>query len=124
MILEYIVEKNDEEKSINQILKEQFELSSRLLNKLIRNKNILINGQAVDTRDKANAGDKLQVGLNYKEDTSNIISRKMALDIVYEDEGMLILNKPAGIAVHPSIRHYDDSLASGVKYYFETKRNL
>ena len=43
----------------------------------------------------------------------------MDLDIVFEDDGILVINKPAGIAVHPSILHYEDSLASGVKYYLE-----
>lgn len=121
MVLEYVLKKTDKEKTINQILKEQFDLSSRLFNKLIKNKNILINGKSVDTRNTANAGDRLIVDLNYKEDNSNIVSKKMNLDIIYEDDGMLILNKPAGIAVHPSIRHYEDSLASGVKYYLESK---
>ncbi len=121
MVLEYVLKDSDEEKNINQILKEQFDLSSRLFNKLIRNKNISINGQIVDTRNKAEVGDKLIIDLNYKEDTSNIVSKKIDLDIIYEDDGLLILNKPAGIAVHPSIRHYEDSLASGVKYYFEEK---
>jgi 23S rRNA pseudouridine1911/1915/1917 synthase len=41
------------------------------------------------------------------------------LDILFEDDYFLIVNKPAGIAVHPSILHYSDSLSNGVKYYFE-----
>lgn len=45
----------------------------------------------------------------------------MKLDIVFEDDCFLILNKPAGIAVHPSILHYQDSLSNGVKFYFESK---
>lgn len=47
----------------------------------------------------------------------------MKLDIVYEDNCFLILNKPSGIAVHPSMLHYDNSLSNGVKYYFD-KNNL
>lgn len=42
----------------------------------------------------------------------------MELDIIYEDEYMLILNKPANIAMHPSVRHFDNTLSNGVKYYF------
>lgn len=45
----------------------------------------------------------------------------MKLDIIFEDECFLILNKPYGIAVHPSILHYTDSLSNGVKFYFESK---
>ena len=44
----------------------------------------------------------------------------MQLGIIYEDDAFLVLNKPAGIAVHPSILHYKDSLSNGVKFYFES----
>ena len=43
----------------------------------------------------------------------------MPLDIIYEDEYLLVINKPAGIAIHPSILHYNDSLSNGVKFYFD-----
>ena len=121
MVLEYFVKKNDNNKTVNQILSEKFELSNRLLSKLIKNKRISINGESIDTRVKPNLDDKIIIDLNYNEDNSNIISKKMDLNIVYEDDGMLIINKPAGIAVHPSMRHFEDSIASGVKYYFESK---
>ena len=84
------------------------------------NKNILLNGIFVDTRNSAHLGDVLTIVLNYPEDNSNIVPKKMHLDIVYEDEHILAINKPAGIAVHPSFLHFDDSLANGVKYYFDT----
>ena len=119
MILEYVVKQQDTNKTINKILEERFDLSNRLFSKLIKNKSITLNNVNVDTRKKANIVDVIKIDLNYKEDNSNIISKKMDLDIVFEDDGILILNKPAGIAVHPSILHYDDSLANGVKYYFE-----
>lgn len=121
MVLEYYVEKNDNNKTVNQILSEKFELSNRLFSKLIKNKRVYINGESVDTRVKPNLDDKIIIDLNYSEDNSNIISKKMDLNIVYEDDGMLIINKPEGIAVHPSMRHFEDSIASGVKYYFEAK---
>ena len=44
----------------------------------------------------------------------------MDLSILYEDEYLLIIDKPAGIPVHPSIIHFEDSLSNGVKYYFDT----
>lgn len=44
----------------------------------------------------------------------------MTLNIIYEDEWILILNKPHGIPVHPSILHHEDSLSSGVKFYFDS----
>ncbi len=105
---------------INDFLTKHLKLSARLKNKLIKNKNILLNGIFVDTRSLAHIGDILTINLNYSEDNSNIIPMQMDLQIVYEDEYILAINKPAGIPVHPSILHYNDSLANGVKYYFDT----
>ena len=117
MVLETIVNENN--KTINQILQENFEFSNRLFSKLLRNKRVKVDDKITDTRKIAKIGEKITIDLDYEEENSNIISKKIKLDIVYEDEGLLVINKPAGIAVHPSILHYEDSLASGVKYYFE-----
>ena len=120
MILKIIVNENDSSKTINEIINQKFDLSNRLFNKLIRDKRIFVNDKNMDTRLKVTENDVITIDLNYEEDNSNIVSKQMNLDIVYEDEGMLIINKPSGIAIHPSIRHYEDSIASGIKYYFES----
>ena len=44
----------------------------------------------------------------------------MDLNIVYEDEWMLVVNKPAGCPIHPSRLHFEDSLSNGIKYYFNS----
>ena len=111
--------KDDKYKNVNQVLKEEFSISSRLLTKLINNNKILLNGISIDTRTCLKVNDSINVLLDLEEDNSNIMSNKMQLDIVYEDKGMLIINKPAGVAVHPSMRHYTDNLSSGVKLYFD-----
>lgn len=117
MDLKYIVEK---EMSINQILSEKFDISTRLKNKLIKNKLVLRNGYFEDTRTIANVGNEIAIILNSPEDNENIVPTKMNLDIVYEDEHFLVLNKPVGIAVHPSILHFADSLSNGIRYYFDS----
>ena len=118
MILEYKVYINN--KTINQIIKEKFNLSSRLFYKLIKNKLVSLNYKPIDTRTIPSNGDIITIDLNYEENNSNIVPTKMDLNIIYEDEFLLILNKPAGIAVHPSILHYNDSLSNGVKFYFDS----
>lgn len=105
---------------INDILGKKILMSSRLKNKLIKNKAILLNGIFVDTRTVAHLGDVLTIILDLSEDNSNIVPSQIPLDIVYEDAHILIVNKPAGIAVHPSMLHFDNSLSNGVKYYFDS----
>lgn len=119
MYLKYIVTDNNFQ-NINQILKQEFNISSRLQHKLIVNKLIYLNNNEIDTRSSVNIDDIITINLDFEEENDNIIATNIKLNIVYEDDCFLILNKPAGIAVHPSIQHYTDSLANGVKFYFET----
>lgn len=118
MKLEYII--NDNKSTINQILQNELNISSRLLYKLIKNNKILLNGNICDTRITPNIGDILTIDFDYAEDNSNIIPTKINLDIIYEDEWILVVNKPAGIAIHPSILHYSDSLCNGIRFYFDS----
>ena len=119
MVLHYIVN-NNKYKDINQILRQEFQISARLLHKLIISKQVTLNGCITDTRNTISNGDIIDINLDFEEESENIISTPMKLDIIFEDEAFLILNKPAGIAVHPSILHYQDSLSNGVKFYFES----
>lgn len=119
MILKYIVKENKYQ-SINQILKQKFKISARLQHKLITSKQIFLNGNQSDSRIAPQINDVITVNLDFNEESENIIPTPIPLNIIYEDEALLILDKPAGIAVHPSISRYTDSLANGVKYYFDT----
>lgn len=120
MNLEYIVTTNKYQ-NINQILKQEFKISARLQHKLIISQHVYLNNTPVDTRSEVSNGDVIKVDLEFKEDNSNIVPTEMNLDIIFEDDSLLIINKPAGIAVHPSILHYEDSLSNGIKYYFDSK---
>lgn len=121
MVLKYIV-KDDKYKNINQILKQEFHISARLLHKLIVSKHIFLNGVITDSRNAVMTGDIVTVNLDFEEESENIVATEMNLNIIFEDEAFLILNKHAGIPVHPSILHYEDSLSNGVKFYFESIR--
>ena len=59
------------------------------------------------------------ISFDYDEDNLNILPIQMDLDIIYEDDWLLVINKPAGIPVHPSISHYNNSLSNGVRFYFD-----
>ena len=120
MFLEYVVKKDDEFITINDVLTSYFGISSRLRNKLINLRVVKLNGNFVNTRSFVRELDIITVDFDYEEDNSNILPTKMGLQIVYEDEWLLILNKPAGIAIHPSLLHYTDSLSNGVRYYFDS----
>ena len=119
MNLSYKISDNDNFVNVLQVLKEHFLLSDRLITKLKKNKKIYLNSKETYTKQKVISGDVVSFILDFDEDNSNIVPSNIPLDIIYEDEYLLILNKPAGIAIHPSILHYDNSLSNGVKFYFD-----
>lgn len=121
MKLQYIANRNYD--NVKQVLKEEFSISDRLLLKLKTNQKIYKNGNIVTVHENVNLNDKIEVFLDFNEDNSNIVPTKMDLDILYEDEWLLILNKPHDTPIHPSRMHYEDSLSNGVRYYFN-KINL
>ncbi len=118
MELKYIV-KDDRYFNIKQILKEEFNMSSRLILKLKNYKRIILNDEISYIDKEVRINDIIKLNIDFEEDNSNIVPKKMDLNIIYEDAAMLILNKPSNIAVHPSILHYDNSLSNGVKFYFD-----
>ena len=79
------------------------------------------NGAWAYTRDKLDAGDVLEILFAEEDSSENIVPVEMKLDIVYEDEDILVINKSADTPIHPSQGNYDNSLANGVKHYYESQ---
>ena len=119
MNLKYCIQPNDNYFNVKELLKVKFQISDRLLIKLKKNKKILLNGSPTFVDYNLKPFDIVEIIIDFEEESENIVSLKMDLDIIYEDECYLVINKPAGLAVHPSILHYNNSLSNGVKYYFE-----
>lgn len=117
MEINYEIKNNTQ--TINNILQNELKVSSRLLYKLIKLNKIELNHKPCDTRKTGNLEDTITVNFDYEEDNSNIVPTKMDLNIVFEDDWLLVVNKPAGIAIHPSILHYSDSLCNGIRFYFD-----
>ena len=82
---------------------------------------ILADGQRVTTRYCPRAGQVLSVRLSDPERRSGIVSAPGPLDIVYEDEDMIVLNKAAGVSVHPGPGHFSDTLGNFLLYYYDSK---
>ena len=121
--LEKKVESSYEGIVIREFLKEELGLSSRLIRGAAIEKRILVNNNPVRMRQVLHKGDIVVVKLQRKE-SQNIIPQKMDLDIVYEDEDILILNKPPYLVVHPTRSYPLGTLANGVLNYFnESNQN-
>lgn len=122
MELKYIIKNEDSNLTINQILQSKLHISNRLRQQLIKEHLIFCNDNLCDTRNIANLGDVIKINFDNEEDNSNIVPTKIDLDILFEDEWILIVNKPSGIPIHPSMLHFTDSLSNGIKFYFYSIR--
>lgn len=120
MILTKRINNDDNFSNLKELLKVYFYISDRLLLRLKKNNKILVNGNVANINSALSFNDLVEVLLDFEEDNSNIIPVKMDLNILYEDDALLIINKPAGIPVHPSMDHFTDSLSNGVRYYFDS----
>lgn len=83
---------------------------------------ILVDGMRVNTRYIPKVGQVLSVRLSDSERTSGIVPMPGALDIVYEDEDIIVLNKAAGVSVHPGPGHYNDTLGNHLVAYYDKTR--
>ena len=120
MKLEYIVNNLTKYENVKQVLKEEFNISDRLIIKLKKSKQINLNNRPTFVNQKFKINDIISVDLDFEESSDNIVPTKIDLNILYEDDALLILNKPPFLPVHPSMDHYEDSLSNGVKYYFNS----
>lgn len=104
--------------NVKEVLKAKFSMSDRLLLKLKKLDRIYLNGDVTSVNHLVLENDLIECYLDYEEDNSNIVPTEMPLNIIYEDEAYIVVNKPAGIPVHPSMEHYTDSLSNGIAFYF------
>ena len=83
--------------------------------KLLEDGCVLRNGKPGKKNDKLNIGDEISVTVPEPK-AVDIVATEMPLDIVYEDDDVLVLNKPKGLVVHPAAGHSDDTLVNGLLY--------
>ena len=114
--IDYIIPAEYDEKKVIAYLRGEAKLSSRLIRTLKHYPDgILLNGVHTRTVDIIHTGDTLSV--NLPENESDIEPVKYPLDIVYEDEDLLVVNKPALLPMHPTHNHQGDTLANAVAYH-------
>lgn len=84
---------------------------------------IAVNGEHSTVRRVMREGDVLSLADRDRPEDENemLVPTPMELDIIYEDEDMIAVNKPSGMATHPSLGHFDDTLANSLAHYFSSQ---
>ena len=117
--IQYKIEEQHNGKCISMFLKEK-EYSRAVIIELKKTKTgIQKNGTWAGVNEILNTGDILEICLTEQGDSENIVPRELQLDILYEDEDILVVNKPYDTPIHPSVNNYNNTLANGVVHYYQ-----
>ncbi|WP_037373146.1 RluA family pseudouridine synthase [Anaerovorax odorimutans] len=120
---EYIVKEKDTHLKIKEILKNNFNFSSRLMTKLKVNNSVFCNGKSIKMYLVPKLGDKITVRL--PKEKSEFEPENIEINVVYEDDDLLIINKQPGYVVHPTKGHPNHTIANGImKYIINTDQNF
>ena len=111
---EYTLTTEDRDKPLKAIVKEQFAFSSRLMSRLRRAGAVKVNGEAVPNWIGLKPGDVVTVDM--PEERSEFPPEDIPLDVVYEDEYLLVVNKQAGLVVHPTKGNPSHTLLNGLMH--------
>lgn len=115
----YLTDDNSAGLRIEQFLRRQGYSYQNLTQLKKMPESILINGVWSYMRTVLKRGDVLTVRIRETESSPNIPPAEHPIDIVYEDEDIIVVNKPAGMPVHPSLNNYENSLANALMYYYQ-----
>ena len=119
--IDYIIDEDSAGLRVEQFLRRK-RYSGQNLSEIKRMpKSILVNGVHYYMRQELSKGDHLQVRICETQNSEKIPPTKLPLDIIYEDEDLLVLNKPAGMPIHPSLNNYTNSMANALAYYFQSQ---
>ena len=120
-IFHYQIIENEQNTTVLDFLRKKG-FSRHILSSMKADKEALTrNGQRIGGREHLLAGDHFRVRLLETIDSDGIVPVSMPLSILYEDEDILVINKPADMPVHPSIGNYTNTLANGVTAYLDAK---
>jgi 23S rRNA pseudouridine1911/1915/1917 synthase len=119
MLLEYAASVQNAGKKVYYILRRELMLSETMTRRLKKAGAILVDGAPARTDRRLAAGEMLTVDISAAEPSCSLIPEKGSLDILYEDAGLIAINKPPGIITHPSRARITGTLANLVAGYWE-----
>ena len=118
-----IVVNNKNNERLDKYLSEHLDYSRSIVTKMIEQNDIVVNGNPTKASYKIKLGDTIEIIKEYVA-TTDIEPTPMELNIVYEDEHIIIINKPNGVVVHPGSGNETNTLANGLLYYTQNLSDL
>ncbi len=122
--LSFTVDKGQEPLRIDKFLITRMEGGTRnKLQQAINKGLVLVNEQQVKQNYKIKGGDAIVVFSDLSPESTDVVPEKIPLNILYEDDAVLVINKPAGMVVHPGSGNYSGTLLNGVAWYLQQKND-
>ncbi len=109
---------------LDKYLSENLDFSREYIQKLIANHLVFVNNKNEKASYKLKINDEIIIHDEDYVEKTDIVPTKMDLDIVYEDEYLMIINKPSGLVVHPGAGNYQNTLVNGLLYYTQNLSNI
>lgn len=117
--LTYSITANQQNMTIQQFLKMQGYSRQNIVALKKLPESILVNGRWEYVSYRLQEGEELTIIMNEDSSSKKIVPVNLPLTIVYEDEDILVINKPANMPIHPSLNNYENTLANAVAYYYK-----
>ena len=119
--LNYQITEKEQDFSVKQYLKSKGYSTQNMIQLKKNAECVLVNNAPVYMTHRLNPGDLLTIHIIEETSSEKILPMELPLDIVYEDEDFMVINKPAGMPIHPSMNNYDNSVANALAWYFRQK---
>lgn len=121
--LTYMVLTENENMTILDFLKAK-DISSHLITHLKKTANgITLNGKWAYVAERLRKNDLVCISIVEEEPSQNIVPVNIPVDIAYEDEDIIVVDKPSNMPIHPSVNNFDNTLANALAYYYKNARS-
>lgn len=121
MVLKHTIEQSDDGEKVLTILKKRLHCSGTLVKRLKSNNTIYLNGIPTFSNVRVKTGDLVSIEILEHRINDNVPAQNIPIEVLFEDDFIVIVNKPAGMAVHPAGNYIHSTLANALRYYFHIK---
>lgn len=121
MILTHRVTAAEDNSTLKNVLKRSLYMSTAILKGMKQTDNVLVNGTPCRFIDRVRLGDVISVRLQSGDEETTLTPQDIPVNILYEDEALIVLNKPADMVIHPCAGHPDGTLGNALAGYYNGK---
>lgn len=123
-ILSYTITPEENQMKISDFLKTKGFSSQNIIELKKMNRSILIDDKWMHVNERLKTNQNLVIHIQETGSNEHIVASNLPFPIIYEDEDLVVINKPADMPIHPSQNNYNNTLANAAAYYYETLQNI